>query len=68
MFAVGLPHLLQLLLQLCLVSVTELLAAHLLGGGEAVESLPEMELVLFLQRLGSHVGQVATAHLREERL
>lgn len=68
MFAVRLPHLLQLLLQLCLVSVTKLLATHLLGGGEAVKSLPDVKLVFFLKRLGSHIGQVATTHLREEKL
>lgn len=68
MFAEWLPHLLQLLLQLCLVSVTKLLATHLLGGGEAVKSLPEVKLVFFLKRLGSHIGQVATTHLREEKL
>lgn len=57
------PHLLQLLLQLCLVSVTKLLATHLLGGGEAVKSLPQVKLVFFLKRFGSHVGQVATTNL-----
>lgn len=65
-FAEWLPHVLQLLLQLSLVSVTKLLATHLLGGGEAVESLLQVKLVFFLKRLGSHVGQVATAHLRRK--
>lgn len=49
MLAERLPHLLQLLLQLLLVAVAKLLAAHLLGGGEGVESLLEVELVFLFQ-------------------
>lgn len=60
-----LPHFLQLLLQLCLVAVTKLLSAHLLGGGKGVKSLFEVEMMLFLQRVRRHIGQVSTTHLKK---
>ena len=67
MLAEWLPHVLQLGLQLFLVTVTKLLSAHLLGRGEAVKSLSGVKLVLFLQRVWIHVGQVSTTHLRVVR-
>lgn len=67
MLAERLPHFLQLFLQLCLVTVAKLLSAHLLGLGEVMEGLSEVKVMLLLQRVGSHVRQVPSAHLRAER-
>ena len=49
MFAEGSPELLQFGVQLGLVAVAELLASHLLSGGEEMEGIIETELVLLLQ-------------------
>lgn len=59
-----LPHFLHILYKLCLVTITKLLSAHLLGGGEGVKSLSEVKAMLLLQWFRSHVGQVSPTHLR----
>lgn len=61
--AVWLPHVLQLLFQLCLVTLTKILSAHLLGWGEVMKSLSEKKAMLFLQRVRRHIGQVSSTHL-----
>lgn len=61
-----LPHVLHLLLQLCLVTITKLLSAHLLCRGESVKSLSEVKVMLFLQRFRRHVGQIPATHLRRQ--
>lgn len=62
-FAERLAHFLKLDLQLVAIALAELGPAHLLGGGEGMESLIEEEVVLLIQRVRGDVRDVPTTHL-----